>query len=454
MEIRTLKLYAITDRTWLKEGQTLEAVVEEAIAGGATMIQLREKHLTGDELKELALRVQAVCRSYRVPFIVNDDVMLAKEIGADGVHVGASDMDVAQAREVMGADKIVGATAKTVAQAVTAQAAGADYLGSGAIFGTTTKADAKPMTRELLIEIIASVDIPVVAIGGIDETNVGKLTDMPIAGVAVVSGIFAKPDIQKAALDLRIKLEGRQVIHSITNHVTVNDVANIILAVGASPIMSHHPQEVAQVQENADALLINMGAMEDFEAMKTAYKTALKAGHPIVIDPVGAGGNSFRRQAIKELLEIGSPTCIRGNYAEIRAILEDQTTMRGLDDYTECAEPDKKAVVQALAKRLNCIIAATGETDIVCDGESAEIYEITSGHPMQKLITGSGCMLSGVIASALALAIAPSSALVASVCDRYGRCAEAAAVISAGRGTMTFKNNFIDEVSRNYLTFS
>ena len=167
MDKRALKIYAITDRQWLKSDQTLGQAVEQAILGGATIIQLREKYLTGQALKDLALQVKQVCNSYRVPFIINDDAILARYIDADGVHVGQSDMTVADARKVLGKDKIVGATAKTIEQAKRAQQEGADYLGSGAIFGTSTKLDAKPMTMELLNSICDSVSIPVVAIGGI-----------------------------------------------------------------------------------------------------------------------------------------------------------------------------------------------------------------------------------------------------------------------------------------------
>lgn len=201
MDKNVLKLYAITDRAWLR-GDTLAHQVEQAIVGGVTIVQLREKHLQGSELEKLALEVQQVCKKYKVPFIINDDVELAKKIDADGVHVGQTDMAVEQARAILGADKIVGATAKTIEQAQSAEAQGADYLGSGAMFGSTTKTDALPMTTELLQQICESVEIPVVAIGGITIDNVEQLQSCSIAGVAVVSGIFAQKDITQAAREL------------------------------------------------------------------------------------------------------------------------------------------------------------------------------------------------------------------------------------------------------------
>lgn len=198
MESSVVKVYAITDRSWLQENETLEQKVEEAILGGATIVQLREKKVAPEQEKEIALQVQKVCRKYQIPFVINDNVELALEIGADGVHVGQSDCSVAKARELLGEEKIVGATAKTIEQAKTAEKQGADYIGSGAVFGTTTKSDAKPMELSLFQEICESVAIPVVAIGGITGENLKQLKGTNLSGVAVVGGIFAQKDCCKA----------------------------------------------------------------------------------------------------------------------------------------------------------------------------------------------------------------------------------------------------------------
>lgn len=198
MNTNIYKLYAITDRSYLRDNMSLAEAVEQAIKGGATVIQLREKHLTGDELKTLALSVQEVCRRYNVPFIINDNVALAKEIDADGVHIGQSDMEMKAARALLGPDKIIGVTAKTVEQAMAAEAAGANYLGSGAIFATATKSDAKPLSLEKFNEICNCVSIPVVAIGGINADNVDYLSGSSMSGIAVVGGIFDNDDITAA----------------------------------------------------------------------------------------------------------------------------------------------------------------------------------------------------------------------------------------------------------------
>ena len=190
------EVYAITDRKYLKNGMSLSQAVALAIDGGASVVQLREKEYEGDALKKLALEIQEVCKEKGATFIINDNVQLAKEIDADGVHLGQSDMNPAEARKVLGKDKIIGVTAKTVGQAKEAEAAGADYLGSGAIFATGTKLDAKPLALEDFVSVCSSVSIPVVAIGGITAENVDYLKNTPMAGVAVVGGIFDTDDIK------------------------------------------------------------------------------------------------------------------------------------------------------------------------------------------------------------------------------------------------------------------
>ena len=189
-------LYAVTDRSWLR-GQTLAQQVEAALRGGATMVQLREKDLEEDAFEREARVIQDLCRSFHVPFLINDNVELAKRLDADGVHVGQSDEAADAVRAYLGPNKIIGVTAKTVQQALDAEKAGADYLGSGAVFGTSTKPDAIPLPLDRFQEICESVSIPVVAIGGITSENILQLERRKMSGFAVVSGIFAAEDIEK-----------------------------------------------------------------------------------------------------------------------------------------------------------------------------------------------------------------------------------------------------------------
>ncbi len=202
LERKMLTLYAVTDRSWLGE-KTLYQQVEQALKAGVTMVQLREKNLSMEDFEKEARALLPLCHMYHVPLIINDDVELAKRTGADGVHIGQSDMEIKKAREILGSGKIIGVTAKTVEQAKAAEASGADYLGSGAVFGSSTKKDAIPLDHDLLQEICESVQIPVVAIGGITAENAMLLKGRGIAGIAVVSGIFACKDTGQAAAELR-----------------------------------------------------------------------------------------------------------------------------------------------------------------------------------------------------------------------------------------------------------
>ncbi len=201
-----LRLYAITDRQWLNN-MTLPQAVEQAIIGGATFVQLREKNIDENEMIKLALDVKRVTDKYGVPFVINDNVYLAKEVDADGVHVGADDMSVAKARLILGDNKIVGGTARTLERALIAAEEGADYLGIGAVFNTSTKSGTTHMTKELANNINNAVSIPTIAIGGINVNNVLGLGGYGISGVAVVSGIFNNEDIVKGTRNLKLKVD-------------------------------------------------------------------------------------------------------------------------------------------------------------------------------------------------------------------------------------------------------
>lgn len=198
----SLRLYAVTDRAWVGR-QTLCQQVEAALQGGVTCVQLREKHLDRDAFLAEAKQICALCRRYGVPFIVNDDLDVALACGADGVHVGQDDMPAAEVRRRAGRRLIVGVSAHTPEEARLAEAAGADYLGAGAVFGSATKTDASLLTPAGLQAVCAAVHIPVVAIGGVNARNILQLQGSGAAGAAVVSGIFGAPDITAACRELR-----------------------------------------------------------------------------------------------------------------------------------------------------------------------------------------------------------------------------------------------------------
>jgi len=238
-------LYAVTDRAWLPSAppglESLERQVEEAILGGATMIQLREKCLDEDSFIELALRVKAVTTARGVPLIVNDNLAVALAAGTDGLHIGQSDCDPSLARKSLPAGRLLGISVQTVRQAIAAEQAGADYLGVGAVFPTGTKTDAETVSLAVLKEICGTVAIPVVAIGGIDGENIIELSGSGIAGIAVVSALFSRPGETRArAVRLRGAAErmiadGAKCATSVTSATSVTATSHAFVPKGENP---------------------------------------------------------------------------------------------------------------------------------------------------------------------------------------------------------------------------
>lgn len=206
MNSQDLLLYAITDRCWL-DGRSLKDVVRQSLDGGVTLLQLREKNLDDEAFLQEAIEIKELCRQYNVPFIVNDNVDIALKMDADGVHVGQSDMEAGRVREKLGPDKIIGVSAGSLEEALRAEQAGADYLGVGAVFPTGSKDDAVEVPHSVLREICSAVKIPVVAIGGITKDNICELKGSGIAGISVISAIYAQPDIKAAAEKLKEETE-------------------------------------------------------------------------------------------------------------------------------------------------------------------------------------------------------------------------------------------------------
>ena len=193
---KAMLLYAVTDRAWVGK-QSLYDQIESALKGGATCVQLREKNLNDEEFLKEAMEISVLCKQYAVPFFINDNVEIAVKCQADGIHVGQEDMEVAQVRQRVGADMIIGVSVHSVKEALEAVENGADCLGVGAMFSTSTKTDADALSKETLRDICAAVEVPVVAIGGIDKTNISQLAGTGVDGVALVSAIFASDDIEK-----------------------------------------------------------------------------------------------------------------------------------------------------------------------------------------------------------------------------------------------------------------
>ena len=203
MDLKTCKIYLVTDEKACL-GKDFYACIEEAIKGGAGIVQLREKNISTKDLYEKALKGKEICKNYGALFIINDRLDIAQAVGADGVHLGQSDMPIEKARKILKDKFLIGATARNIEEAKRAELLGADYIGSGAIFGTSTKDNAKKLEMEELKKIVASVKIPVFAIGGININNVGILKNIGLQGICSVSGILSEKDCKKA-VDIMLK---------------------------------------------------------------------------------------------------------------------------------------------------------------------------------------------------------------------------------------------------------
>lgn len=199
---KTMLLYAVTDSAWVGR-QTLYEQVEAALKGGVTYVQLREKNLNEESFLAEAIEIAALCKQYGVPFFINDNVEIAIKCKADGIHIGQADMQAAQVRQRVGSNMQIGVSVHSVEEALEAVKNGADYLGVGAMFSTSTKADAEVLSKKVLCDICSAVDIPVVAIGGIGKRNISQLAGTGVDGVALISAIFAADDISKECRLLR-----------------------------------------------------------------------------------------------------------------------------------------------------------------------------------------------------------------------------------------------------------
>lgn len=247
----------------------------------------------------------------------------------------------------------------------------------------------------------------------------------------------------------------KPIVQCITNIVTANDCANILLAAGASATMAHHPLEMEEIQSGCQALVCNLGATESFDAMLYAGETALKLGHPIVIDPVGCGGSSFRRQFFFELAKHSAISCIRGNYGEILALSQDTQTVTGVDmpetmTGDMAKELTKETVMEAavaLARRFRTKVVASGAIDLITDGN--ECFELAGGDALMSRITGAGCMSSALLGAYLS--VEDSLESVKEACERMKKCGELAAekTRKVDGGTMTFRMELINAISKD-----
>ncbi|KAJ7188309.1 thiamine biosynthetic bifunctional enzyme Thi4 [Mycena filopes] len=436
-----LSLYLVTDRSLLPVGKTHLQLLEQALIGGVTVVQIREKVADTAEFLQIAQESKALCDRYNVPLLVNDRVDIALAVNARGVHLGQSDMPIHIARKLMPAGSIIGISCNTLDDVRRARESKADYVGLGAVWDTQTKKlTSLPIgVRGLgvLLEALDGSDIQAVAIGGIKSSNLVRLmhgsvskTKHALDGVAVVSDIVASPDpeaaarrlksifnackktasVQTASIRTRAQIlddaitimDGvrnlNPLVHQITNTVVSTQSANITLAVGASPIMATAPEEMSDLSKLSNALLVNIGTLVagSVQGMLQGGYFVNAAKNPIVLDPVGVGASEFRRDSVNELLNTWQPTVIKGNAGELATLAgSSEAASKGVDSTGRFQDP--VGFTRQLARKEHCIIVLTGEIDYISDGE--RVLLLKNGHPLLGKITGSGCMLGSIIAS-------------------------------------------------------
>ncbi|EMD85697.1 hypothetical protein COCC4DRAFT_207730 [Bipolaris maydis ATCC 48331] len=480
-------LYLVTDSTEAILGsRNLVDVVEHALVGGVTIVQYRDKTSDTGLLISTAKALHQRCKAHGIPLVINDRVDVALAVGCEGVHLGQDDMNVVEARRILGKDKIIGATVSSVQEARVAVERGADYLGIGTLYATNTKKNTKeiigiPGIRKILRYLDqgseAEKNVKTVCIGGVNASNVQRITHQLLAptpiqpnpktidGVAVVSAIVGASDPKAASQSLLklikspppFKLKVKQLgplSHNMTNLVVQNFAANVALSIGASPIMANYGEEAHDLSQLGGALVVNMGTVTpdgilNYQKAISAYNAA---GSSVVLDPVGAGATSVRRTALSTLMGTGYFDLIKGNEKEILAVarasgytVTDSSQQRGVDSGASLFSLAQKAyIVQRLAARERNLVLMTGATDVVSDG--IRTYAIANGHEYLGRITGSGCTL-GTTLSAY-LAANPEDKLHAAVAAILHY--EIAAQIAAGRqdvsGPGTFVPAFLDEL--------
>ncbi|KIJ18858.1 hypothetical protein PAXINDRAFT_70332 [Paxillus involutus ATCC 200175] len=435
-------LYLVTGRELLPEGKAYNDSLREALQGGVTVVQVREKKSDTLEFLQVAQQSKDICEEFRVPLIINDRIDIALAVDADGVHLGQTDMPVHVARKLLPPGKIIGVSCSNIDHVKKAVEDGVDYVGIGAIWATSTKQLTNPIlgVRGIgpLLSALDGTSVKAVAIGGIKSTNVLRTlhgsvstTGHRLDGVAVVSEIVASLEPLKSAQVLKdvyvswstatntqavpvtpytvesiragvvdlmgVIREASPLIHQITNVVVTNQSANATLALGASPIMATAPEEMYDLSRALSALLINFGTVKDKEAMLLAGQFVNEEKKPVIFDPVGVGATQFRRKTAAELLNSWQASVIKGNAGELAALADSKEVQAKGVDSVGSGFADPATFVRNLAKKERCVVALTGETDWVSDGTT--VVKLGNGHRLLGDITGSGCLVGTCIAT-------------------------------------------------------
>ncbi|KAL2859615.1 Hydroxyethylthiazole kinase family-domain-containing protein [Aspergillus pseudodeflectus] len=489
-----LSVYLVTDSTpAILRDRDLCVVVEEALKGGVTVVQYRDKKSDTGAQIEIARRLHQITQAYGVPLIINDRVDVALAVGAEGVHLGQDDMLISEAKKLLPKDAIIGISASSIEEAQAAVAAGADYLGIGTMFATPTKTNTKSIIgttgTQAILEAIADSgsSVGTVCIGGINASNVQRVlyqSESPrkrLDGAAIVSAIMAAEDPKAAAANLaqliatpppfvrnldasassdtatlvesvpgivQKLVQVHPLVHNMINFVVANFVANVTLAIGASPIMSPYGDEATDLCQFDGALVINMGTLT--AQSPPEYLKAIQAynqrGNPVVYDPVGAGATGIRRGVVKQLMAGGYFDLIKGNEGEIRQVAGSSSVQqRGVDSGPSALDAKAKArLARDLARRERNIVLLTGAVDYLSDGN--RVVAVENGHKFLGQVTGTGCALGTVSGCFLATHPTDKFLAVLSALLMYEIAAENAAAKEYVRGPGSFATAFIDEL--------
>lgn len=406
-------LYLVTNRDIL-ENIDLISAIEEAIKGGVSIVQLREKNLEYDEFLALGKKVKKLTDSYSIPLIINDNIQIAKQLNCTGVHIGQDDEKLQTARQILGEDKIIGVSVSTIDEANRAIKNGADYLGIGTVFFTSTKKDIKtPIGLKGLKKVVECSSIPSVAIGGIDKQNLNSVLECGVDGVALISAILQNNSIKKSSKNLKNMIKEKRmenivqlqkeikeknpIVFHITNSVTINDCANITLSAGASPLMSFCKEELEDILSFSSALVLNIGTMDYFmrDMVISAGVIANKLNIPVILDPVGVGASLSRKELVSKLLKEVKFAVIKGNSAEIKTLLGLDITKAGVDSKEDFNDTKQ---IKNLALKLDTVIAMSGKVDIISDGQ--KVAKVKNGVEILAKVSGTGCMSASLIGSA------------------------------------------------------
>ncbi|KAJ4304417.1 thiamine biosynthetic bifunctional enzyme [Collariella sp. IMI 366227] len=504
-------LYLVTDSTPAILGdRSIDAVVEAAVKGGVTIVQLREKEGDTGDLVAIGKRLHAICREYGVPLLINDRVDVALAVGCEGVHIGQDDMDLATARKLLGEDKIIGVTVSTVEEALIACEGGAHYLGIGTVYATPTKTNTKEIigaagVQNILEKIAAAgYDTQTVCIGGVNASNLQRIffqchaPSKALDGVAIVSAIMAAADPESASRNLLhliispppflvdmkgqgapkpsaqsqvelapsvIKMvhETTPLSHNMTNLVVQNFAANVALAVGASPIMAGYGEEAPDLCKLGGALVINMGSVDPsgLENYLKALKAYNLAGRPVVYDPVGYVSNLEPREPKADHDSAGATTLRR---QAVKTILsngyldvikgnegEIKTVFGGSQEQQRGV--DSSSTLEPSQKiQLVRALAAREKNVVVMTGKTdyvsdgTDTFAISNGHEYLGLVTGTGCTLGTAISAAIAARKMDRMGAVIAAILHFEIAAELAAARPEVRGPGTFLPAFLDEL--------